>query len=46
MVEQLPEHKLVCGSELAWEHGEGEAVAERQPPRASGYEATMSSRGQ
>jgi hypothetical protein len=45
-VEQLPEHELACGSEPAWEHGEGEAVAEQQPPRASGCEATMSSRGQ
>jgi hypothetical protein len=31
-VEQLPEHKLACGSEPAWESGEGEAVAEQQPP--------------
>jgi hypothetical protein len=37
MVEQLPEHELVCGSEPAWEHGKGEAVAEQQPPPASGY---------
>jgi hypothetical protein len=44
-VEQLSEHELTCGSEPAWEHGEGEAVAEQQPPRASGYEATTSSRG-
>jgi hypothetical protein len=42
-VEQLPEHELGCGSEPAWERGEGEAVAEQQPPRASGCEATMSS---
>jgi hypothetical protein len=27
-VEQLPEHELICESEPAWEHGEGEAVAE------------------
>jgi hypothetical protein len=39
----LPEHELVCGSEPAWERGEGEATAEQQPPRASGCEATMSS---
>jgi hypothetical protein len=45
MVEQLPEHELACGSEPAWEHREGEAVAERQPPRASGSEATTSSGG-
>jgi hypothetical protein len=44
-VEQLPEHELACGSEPAWEHGEGEAVAERQPPRASGCEAATSSWG-
>jgi hypothetical protein len=45
MVEQLPEHELVYGSEPAWDHGEGEAIAEWQPPRASGCEATTSSRG-
>jgi hypothetical protein len=45
VVEQLPEHDLACGSEPAWECGEGEAVAEQQPPRASGCEAAMSSRG-
>jgi hypothetical protein len=45
MVEQLPEHELVYGSEPAWEHGEGEAVAERQPPRASDCEAITSSWG-
>jgi hypothetical protein len=44
-VEQLPEHELACGSEPAWERGEGEAVAEQQPPRASGCEATTSSWG-
>jgi hypothetical protein len=27
-VEQLPEHELACGSELAWECGDGEVVAE------------------
>jgi hypothetical protein len=32
-------------SEPAWEHKEGEAVAERQPPRASGCEAAISSWG-
>jgi hypothetical protein len=42
MVEQLLEQALVCGSEPTWEHGEGEAVAKRQPARASGYEVTMS----
>jgi hypothetical protein len=45
VVEQLPEHELVCGSEPAWERGEGEAVAEQQPPRASSCEAATSSRG-
>jgi hypothetical protein len=45
VVEQLPEHELVCESEPAWERGEGEAVAEQQPPRASGCEAATSSRG-
>jgi hypothetical protein len=44
VVEQLPEHELVCESEPAWERGEGEAVAEQQPPRASGCEAATSSR--
>jgi hypothetical protein len=44
-VEQLPDHELACGSELSWECGEGEAVAEQQPPRASGCEAATSSRG-
>jgi hypothetical protein len=44
-VEQLTEHELACGSEPAWERGEGEAVAEQQPPRASGCEAATSSRG-
>jgi hypothetical protein len=28
VVEQLPEHKLACRSEPAWERGEGEAIAE------------------
>jgi hypothetical protein len=27
-IEQLLEHELAYGNELAWEHGEGEAVAE------------------
>jgi hypothetical protein len=45
MVEQLPEHELICGSEPTWEHGEGETVAEHQPPRASGREAATTSRG-
>jgi hypothetical protein len=46
VVEQLPEHELAYGSEPAWERGEGEAVVEQQPPRASGCKATTSSRGQ
>jgi hypothetical protein len=45
MVEQLLEHELICGSEPTWEHEEGEAVAERHPPRVSGCEAATSSRG-
>jgi hypothetical protein len=45
VVEQLPEYELACESEPAWERGEGEAVAEQQPPRASGCEAATSSRG-
>jgi hypothetical protein len=45
VVEQLPEHELICGSEPAWEHGEGEIVAEHQPPLASGCEAATSSQG-
>jgi hypothetical protein len=45
VVGQLPEHELTYESELAWERGEGEAVAEQQPPRASDCEATTSSRG-
>jgi hypothetical protein len=45
VIEQLPEHELTCGSEPVWEHGEGEAVAEQQPPRASGCEAITSSQG-
>jgi hypothetical protein len=44
-VKQLPEHALACGSEPAWERGEGEVVAKQQPPRASGCEAPMSSWG-
>jgi hypothetical protein len=31
-VEQLSEHELACGSEPTWERGEGETVAEQQPP--------------
>jgi hypothetical protein len=45
MIEQLPEHELVCESEPTWEHREGEAIAERQPPRASDCVAATSSRG-
>jgi hypothetical protein len=44
-IEQLPEYELACESEPAWEHGEDEAVAEQQPPRASGCEVAASSRG-
>jgi hypothetical protein len=39
VAEQLPEHELVCRGEPAWDRGEGEAVAEQQPHRASGCEA-------
>jgi hypothetical protein len=45
VLEQLLEHELSCGNEPAWEHEEGEAVAEQQQPRASGCEAVTSSRG-
>jgi hypothetical protein len=45
VVEQLPEHELAYVSEPAWERGEGEAVAEQQPPRALGCEAATSSWG-
>jgi hypothetical protein len=45
VVEQLPEHELISGSEPTWEHGECKAVAERQAHRASGCETTMFSRG-
>jgi hypothetical protein len=41
----VPKHKLACRSEPAWEREEGEAVAELQPPRASGCETATSSRG-
>jgi hypothetical protein len=44
-VEQLSEHEPAYGSEPVWERGEGEAVAEQQPPLASGCEAVTSSRG-
>jgi hypothetical protein len=45
-VEHVAEHEVVCGSEPLWEkHGEGETITEQQPPRASGSEAAMSSRG-
>jgi hypothetical protein len=40
VVEQLSEHELICASEPAWERGEGEAVAEQQPPRVSGDRET------
>jgi hypothetical protein len=45
MVEQLLEHELPCGSEPAWERGEGGAGAEQQLPRASSCEAATSSWG-
>jgi hypothetical protein len=45
VVEQLLEHELACGSEPAWERGEGESIVEQQPPRTSDCEATTSSRG-
>jgi hypothetical protein len=45
VVEQLPEHELTYESEPAWERGEGEAIVEQQPPRASGCEAATSSWG-
>jgi hypothetical protein len=45
-VEHTSEHEVVCGSKPVGEkHGEGETVAERQPPRASGCEAASSLRG-
>jgi hypothetical protein len=44
-VKQLSEHELSCGSEHVWERGEGEAVAEQQPPRASDCEAITTSWG-
>jgi hypothetical protein len=43
VVEQLPEHELACGSEPAWERGEGEAVVEQQPPRAPTWRAKCQS---
>jgi hypothetical protein len=39
VVEQLSEHELAYGSEPAWERGEGEAVAEQQPPRTPSWRA-------
>jgi hypothetical protein len=45
-VEHASEHQVTYESESAGEkHGEDETVAEWQPPRASGCEATMSSWG-
>jgi hypothetical protein len=45
-IEHTSEHEVVCGSKSEWEkRGEGETTAEWQPPRASGCEAAMSSRG-
>jgi hypothetical protein len=46
LVEQAPEHEVVYGSKPTGEKcGEGDSAAEWQPPRASGCEATMPSRG-
>jgi hypothetical protein len=46
MVEHALEHEAIYVSEPVGEKcGEGEIAAERQPPRASGYEAAMSSWG-
>jgi hypothetical protein len=42
MVQQRTEHELVCESEPAWERGEGKAIVEQRPPRASGCEAATS----
>jgi hypothetical protein len=45
IVELAPEHEVNCGSEPTREkHGEGENTAEWLPPRASGCEASTSSR--
>jgi hypothetical protein len=41
-VERLSEHELIYWSEPIWERGEGEVVAEQQPPRASDCEVTTS----
>jgi hypothetical protein len=46
VVEHAPEHEVACGSEPTGEkRGEGETAAERQPPRALGCEAALSSWG-
>jgi hypothetical protein len=46
VADHIPEHGVVCGSEPVGEkRGEGETVAERQPPRASGCEAATSLQG-
>jgi hypothetical protein len=46
VVENVLEHKVICGSEPVGEkHGEGETAIEQQPPQALGYEATTSSWG-
>jgi hypothetical protein len=43
-VEHASKHKVICESEPVGEKcGEGETADERQPPRASGCEATTSS---
>jgi hypothetical protein len=46
-VDHVPEHGVVYRSEPAGEkHGGGETTTGQQPPRASGCEVAMSSRGQ
>jgi hypothetical protein len=46
VVEHTPEYEVICGNKPTGEkHGEGETAVERQPPRASGCEATTSSWG-
>jgi hypothetical protein len=45
-VDHVLEHGVICWSEPTGEkHGEGETATGQQPPRASDYEATTSSRG-
>jgi hypothetical protein len=46
MVEHTSGHDVIYGRKTyKGEVGEGETAAEQQPPRASGCEAAMSSRG-